>query len=168
MDIEHVDHILDLRRHQVLMDSDFPKELNGLFKGLESKGNPWNQSPRGRMDWAKDLPFPVPVIGEDVDDLSAVEYLFWVGCAGAYEDRAKATTRAVAELLHTAGVSFAVLGKGETCTGDPARRAGQRVRLPAAGPAERRDPHRGRRHQDRHQLRTLPEHAEERVPRARA
>jgi Fe-S oxidoreductase len=124
VDIEHVDHILDLRRYQVLMDSEFPKELNGLFKGLESKGNPWNMSPRGRMDWAKDLPFPVPVVGEDVEDLTEVEYLFWVGCAGAYEDRAKQTTRAVAELLHTAGVSFAVLGNGETCTGDPARRAG--------------------------------------------
>ena len=124
VDIEHVDHILDLRRYQVLMESEFPAELNGLFKGLESKGNPWNMSPRGRMDWAKDLPFPVPVVGEDVEDLGEVEYLFWVGCAGAYEDRAKKTTRAVAELLHTAGVSFAVLGKGETCTGDPARRAG--------------------------------------------
>ena len=60
----------------------------------------------------------------DVEDLDEVEYLFWVGCAGAYEDRAKKTTRAVAELLHTAGVSFAVLGDGETCTGDPARRSG--------------------------------------------
>ncbi len=124
VDIEHVDHILDLRRHQVLMDADFPKELNGLFKGLEGKGNPWGMSPRGRMDWAKDLPFKVPVVGEDVQDLTSVEYLFWVGCAGAYEDRAKKTTRAVAELLTTAGVSFAVLGNGETCTGDPARRAG--------------------------------------------
>lgn len=124
VDIEHVDHILDLRRHQVLMDADFPKELNGLFKGLESKGNPWNMSPRGRLDWAKELPFAVPVVGEDVEDLTSVEYLFWVGCAGAYEDRAKKTTRAVAELLHTAGVSYAVLGNGETCTGDPARRAG--------------------------------------------
>jgi Fe-S oxidoreductase len=124
VDIEHVDHIMDLRRYQVMMASEFPKELNGLFKGLESKGNPWNMAPRGRLDWAKDLPFPVPVVGEDVEDLTSVEYLFWVGCAGAYEDRAKKTTQAVAELLHTAGVSFAVLGKGETCTGDPARRAG--------------------------------------------
>ncbi len=124
VDIEHVDHILDMRRFQVMMESEFPKELNGLFKGLESKGNPWNMSPRGRMDWAKGLPFDVPVVGEDVEDLSEVEYLFWVGCAGAYEDRAKKTTQAVAELLNTAGVSFAVLGNGETCTGDPARRAG--------------------------------------------
>ncbi|HET9647656.1 MAG TPA: (Fe-S)-binding protein [Microlunatus sp.] len=124
VDIEHVDHILDMRRFQVLMESEFPNELNGLFKGLENKGNPWNASPRQRMDWAKSLSFDVPVVGEDVEDLSEVEYLFWVGCAGAYEDRAKKTTQAVAELLHTAGVSFAVLGNGETCTGDPARRAG--------------------------------------------
>ena len=124
VDIEHVDHILDLRRFQVMMESEFPSELNGLFKGLENKGNPWSMSPRGRMDWAKDLDFVVPVVGTDVEDLSEVEYLFWVGCAGAYEDRAKKTTRAVAELLHTAGVSYAVLGNGETCTGDPARRAG--------------------------------------------
>ena len=131
VDIEHVDHIVDLRRHQVLMESEFPSSLNGLFKGLETKGNPWNASPRTRMDWAKDLPFDVPVVGgpgeHDVEDLSGVDYLFWVGCAGAYDDRAKNTTRAVAELLHTAGVSYAVLGKGETCSGDPARRAGNEL-----------------------------------------
>lgn len=124
VDIEHVDHIMDMRRFQVMVAEEFPSELNGLFKGLEGKGNPWNLNPRGRLDWTKDLPFPVPVVGKDVDDLSEVEYLFWVGCAGAFEDRAKKTTQAVAELLHTAGVGFAVLGKGETCTGDPARRAG--------------------------------------------
>jgi len=124
VDIEHVDHIMDMRRHQVMIESEYPSELNQLFRGLESKGNPWRQNPRDRMDWAKDLPFDVPVVGEDVEDLSEVDYLFWVGCAGAYEDRAKKTTQAVAELLHTAGVSFAVLGSSETCTGDPARRAG--------------------------------------------
>ena len=106
------------------MESDFPAELNELFKGLETKGNPWSQSPRGRMDWAKGLDFPVPVVGEDVEDLTEVEYLFWVGCAGAYDDRAKKTSQAVVELLRTAGVMYAVLGNGETCTGDPARRAG--------------------------------------------
>ena len=124
VDIEHVDHIMDMRRHQVLVESDFPKELNGLYKGLENKGNPWNMSPNARMDWAKDLPFEVKQVGIDVEDLTEVEWLFWVGCAGAYEDRAKKTTQAVAELLHIAGVDFAVLGKGETCTGDPARRSG--------------------------------------------
>ncbi len=124
VDIEHVDHIIDMRRYQVLIESSFPSELNGLFKGLENKGNPWNMSPNARMDWAKDLDFEVLQVGTDVEDLDEVEWLFWVGCAGAYEDRAKKTTRAVAELLTTAGVSFAVLGDGETCTGDPARRAG--------------------------------------------
>ena len=124
VDIEHVDHIMDMRRYQVLVESNFPSELNALFKGLENKGNPWNMSPTARMDWAKDLPFEVKQVGEDVADLDEVEWLFWVGCAGAYEDRAKKTTQAVAELLDMAGVSFAVLGNGETCTGDPARRAG--------------------------------------------
>ncbi len=124
VDIEHVDHIVDMRRYQVLVESNFPSELNGLFKGLESKGNPWNMAATARMDWAKDLPFEVKVVGEDVESLDEVDWLFWVGCAGAYEDRAKKTTRAVAELLDMAGVSFAVLGNGETCTGDPARRAG--------------------------------------------
>jgi Fe-S oxidoreductase len=124
VDIEHVDEIVDMRRYQVLIESAFPAELNGLFKNLEKNANPWGMAPRMRLDWAKDLPFDVPVVGADVESLSEVDYLFWVGCAGALEDRAKRTTRAVAELLHTAGVSFAVLGDGESCTGDPARRAG--------------------------------------------
>ncbi len=124
VDIEHVDHIMDMRRHQILVESNFPAELNGLFKGLENKGNPWNMSGSARMDWAKDLPFDVKVVGDDIEDLDSVDWLFWVGCAGAYEDRAKKTTRAVAELLDMAGVTFGVLGNGETCTGDPARRAG--------------------------------------------
>ncbi len=124
VDIEHVDHIVDMRRYQVLVEANFPSELNQLFKGMESKGNPWNLSPNMRMDWAQGLDFDVPVVGEDLESLDSVDWLFWVGCAGAYEDRAKKTTRAVAELLNIAGVSFGVLGKGETCTGDSARRAG--------------------------------------------
>jgi Fe-S oxidoreductase len=124
VDIEHVDHIIDMRRYQVLVENNFPAELNQLFKGLEGKGNPWNMSATARMDWAKGLDFDVPVVGEDLESLESVDWLFWVGCAGAYEDRAKKTTRAVAELLDIAGISFGVLGNGETCTGDPARRAG--------------------------------------------
>ena len=124
VDIEHVDHIMDMRRYQLLVESNFPAELNQLFKGLENKGNPWNMSASARMDWAKGLDFEVPVVGEDLESLESVDWLFWVGCAGAYEDRAKKTTRAVAELLDLAGISFGVLGNGETCTGDPARRAG--------------------------------------------
>jgi ferredoxin len=124
VDIEHVDHIVDMRRYQVLVENSFPAELSQLFRGLEGKGNPWNMSATARMDWAKGLDFDVPVVGEDLESLESVDWLFWVGCAGAYEDRAKKTTRAVAELLNIAGISFGVLGNGETCTGDPARRAG--------------------------------------------
>ena len=124
VDIEHIDHFIDMRRYQVLIASAFPSELGGLFKNLENNQNPWGMSARARLDWAKDLPFEIKILGEDVGDATEVDYLFWVGCAGAYEDKAKKTTRAVAELLNTAGVSFAILGNGETCTGDPARRAG--------------------------------------------
>ncbi|GIG23460.1 Fe-S oxidoreductase [Cellulomonas chitinilytica] len=127
VDIEHVDTIVDMRRYQVLMESAFPKELGGTFTKLERQGNPWGLPARARLDWAKGLPFDVPVVGADVESAADVDYLFWVGCAGAYEDRAKKTTRAVAELLHTAGVTFAVLGDGESCTGDPARRAGNEL-----------------------------------------
>ncbi len=122
VDIEHIDHITDMRRFQVLIESEFPSELGGLFKNMETKGNPWGMNASSRMDWASDLPFEVKVVDGPLDD--ETEYLFWVGCAGAFEDRAKKTTQAVAELLHMAGVSFAVLGEGETCTGDSARRSG--------------------------------------------
>ncbi|OUZ09171.1 Fe-S cluster protein [Aeromicrobium sp. PE09-221] len=127
VDIEHVDHIDNMRRYQVLVESNFPTELNNIFKGLERKGNPWGMNPKNRMDWAKDLDFEVKQVGEDVESLDEVEWLFWVGCAGAFEDRAKKTTQAVAELLNIAGVDFAVLGDGETCTGDSARRAGNEI-----------------------------------------
>ncbi|MEZ7898664.1 MAG: (Fe-S)-binding protein [Flaviflexus sp.] len=127
VDIEHLDLVVGLRRHQTLMESTFPAELGKMFTGMEHKGNPWGLNPRKRLDWAKGLDFPVPQIGLDVESAEEVDYLFWVGCAGAYDDRARKTTAAVAELLHTAGVSFAVLGDGESCTGDPARRAGNEV-----------------------------------------
>ncbi|MET9628694.1 (Fe-S)-binding protein [Lentzea sp. NPDC006480] len=121
VDIEHVDHIVDMRRYQVLIESNFPSELGGMFKNLENKGNPWGQNAKDRLAWTEGLEFEVPVFDGELGD---AEYLFWVGCAGAFEDRAKKTTRAVAELLHTAGVKYTVLGPEETCTGDPARRAG--------------------------------------------
>jgi Fe-S oxidoreductase len=120
VDIEHVDHIVDMRRYQVLVESNFPAEAGVMLRNLESKGNPWGAPPNSRADWTKGLDFPVPRVGEAED----FEYLFWVGCAGAFDDGAKKTTRAVATLLHEAGVSFAILGEGETCTGDPARRMG--------------------------------------------
>lgn len=123
VDIEHIDHIVDMRRYQVLVESEFPSELSVLFKNLENKGNPWGQNAKERTSWIDELNFDIPVYGQDVDSFDGFEYLFWVGCAGAYEDRAKKTTKATAELLAAAGVKFLVLGTGETCTGDPARRA---------------------------------------------
>ncbi len=122
VDIEHIDHISDLRRHQVLIESAFPTEASSMLKNLENKGDPWGMGEARRLDWAEGLDFEVPVVDGAIG--ADVEYLFWVGCAGALEDRARKTTRAIAELLHTAGVSFAVLGPAETCTGDPARRIG--------------------------------------------
>ncbi|WP_248606207.1 (Fe-S)-binding protein, partial [Mycolicibacterium fortuitum] len=124
VDIEHIDHIVDMRRYQVMVESEFPGELGVLFKNLETKGNPWGQNAKDRTNWIDEVDFDVPVYGEDVESFDGFEYLFWVGCAGAYEDRAKKTTKAVAELLAASGVKFLVLGTGETCTGDSARRSG--------------------------------------------
>jgi Fe-S oxidoreductase len=120
VDIEHIDHIVDMRRYQVLIESSFPSEAGVMLRNLENKGNPWGAPQNTREDWTKGLDFEVPRVGE----VEEFEYLFWVGCAGAFEDRAKKTTRAVATLLNEAGVSYAILGEGETCTGDPARRIG--------------------------------------------
>ncbi|MFQ5400489.1 MAG: heterodisulfide reductase-related iron-sulfur binding cluster [Anaerolineae bacterium] len=111
--------IMDIRRDQVLMESAFPEELKGAFVGMERTGNPW-QSTESRMEWAKPLNFSVPTVQENPD----YEYLLWVGCAGAFNPDSQKTVRALATILHEAGVSFAVLGEDETCTGDSARRAG--------------------------------------------
>jgi Fe-S oxidoreductase len=126
VDIEHVDHIMGMRRYQVLIESEFPSEAGVMLRNLEHAGDPWGSGGNARTEWMKDLDFDVRVVGDDgastiPDD---IEYLFWVGCAGAVDDKAKRTTKAVATLLHEAGVSFMVLGDGETCTGDPARRLG--------------------------------------------
>jgi Fe-S oxidoreductase len=122
VDIEHIDHIVNMRRFQVLVESEFPTELGGTFRNLEKAGNPWGANRMDRNAWINECDFPVTVIDGALPD--DVEYLFWVGCAGAYEERAKKTTKAVAELLYMSGVKFGVLGARETCTGDPARRAG--------------------------------------------
>jgi len=122
VDIEHIDHIDGMRRHQVLIESAFPVEAAGMLKNLENKGDPWGMGANRRGDWIGELDFDVPVVDGKIDP--DIEYLFWVGCAGALEDRARKTTKAIATLLHTAGVRFAVLGPAETCTGDPARRIG--------------------------------------------
>ncbi len=124
VDIEHIDHIVDMRRYQVLIESAFPSEAGVMLRNIENKGNPWGLAEKGREEWMEGLDFEVrrAVPGEKLD--ADVEYLFWVGCAGALEDRSKKVTRAFAELMNVAGVEFAVLGAGETCTGDPARRLG--------------------------------------------
>jgi Fe-S oxidoreductase len=141
--IEHVDSIVEIRRNLVLEESRFPKELNTAFRAMETAGNPWGQPRSARLDWAKGL--EVPVLGRDVvsgrpletDDPPPVgraiisdgrrpggPVLYWVGCAGAFDDRNRRVVRAMAQLLRQAEVPFAVLGTGETCSGDPARRAG--------------------------------------------
>ena len=122
VDIEHIDHIDGMRRHQVLVESAFPTEATTMLNNLERRGNPWGMAEDRRADWITELDFEVPVVDGVIPD--GIEYLFWVGCAGALEDRAKKTTKAIAELLYTAGVTFAVLGPAEACTGDPARRLG--------------------------------------------
>ncbi|MFD8394892.1 (Fe-S)-binding protein [Streptomyces sp. NPDC059680] len=124
VDIEHVDHIVDMRRYQVMIESAFPSEAGTMLKNLEKKGNPWGLAKKQRLEWTKEVDFEVPVVGKDIEDLTEVEYLYWVGCAGALEDRAKKTTKAFAELLHIAGVKFAIMGGDEKCTGDSARRLG--------------------------------------------
>ncbi|MFF2726879.1 heterodisulfide reductase-related iron-sulfur binding cluster [Streptomyces sp. NPDC058008] len=124
VDIEHIDHIVDMRRYQVMIESAFPSEAGTMLKNLEKKGNPWGLAKKQRVEWTKEVDFEVPIVGKDVEDLSEVDYLYWVGCAGALEDRAKKTTKAFAELLHIAGVKFAIMGGDEKCTGDSARRLG--------------------------------------------
>src|SRR5829696_8151917 len=124
--IEHVDKIVDLRRNLVLEDSRFPQELTGAFKGMEGVGNPWGQPPTARLDWAAGLPFPVRTVADvqAAGELETLEVLYWVGCAAAFDDRNRRVARAVVTCLDAAGVSFAVLGQEESCTGDPARRMG--------------------------------------------
>jgi Fe-S oxidoreductase len=120
VNIEHVDHIMDLRQYKTMMESSFPEEAGGMLRNLENSGDPWGAGSSKRLEWADGL--DVDVVDGTLDD--DVEYLYWVGCAGAFEDRSKKTTRVVAELLNTAGVKWAVLGQAEACTGDPARRIG--------------------------------------------
>jgi Fe-S oxidoreductase len=119
VDIEHIDHIVDMRRNLVMGESRFPQEAGTLLRNLESANNPWGQAQSQRASWAEGLDVHVLADGEQ-----APEYLYWVGCAGSFDDRAKAISRAVAGLLQQAEISFAILGPRELCTGDPARRIG--------------------------------------------
>src|SRR2546426_1440256 len=114
---EHIDHIVDMRRNLVMAESRFPQEAGLLLRNLEHSSDPWGMAQSTRADWAKDLGVRILEPGDE-----APEYLYWVGCAGSFDDRARKISRAVAELLQAAGVHFAILGPRELCTGDPARR----------------------------------------------
>ena len=116
--IENVPRLVDLRRHQVLVEAAGPDEVARVFKNLETQGNPWGIGSNRRADWCAEL--DVPRASETRD----FEYLFFVGCAGAFDDRQKKVSRAIVEILRAAGVKFAILGEEETCTGDAARRLG--------------------------------------------
>jgi len=115
---EQMYDIVDIRRDQVMMKGEFPAELQTAFRGMERAGNPWGIGQDKRMDWAEGL--NVPTVSENAD----FEVLFWVGCAGSYDPAAQSTTKAMVSILEHANINYAVLGKAEKCTGDPARRAG--------------------------------------------
>jgi Fe-S oxidoreductase len=122
VDIEHVDAIVDMRRYQVLMESAFPSEAGLMLRNVENQGDPWGLGQNKRTEWTQGLDFEVPVVSGTIP--GDVDYLYWVGCAGALDERARKQVRATARLLHHAGVRFAILGPKEACTGDPARRLG--------------------------------------------
>jgi len=121
VNIEILDKILDMRRYLALMEADFPAELGKAYLSMENSSNPYGMAQADRAAWTAELDFEVPILGQDVE---TAEYLYWVGCAGSFDDRNRKVTVATARLLHEAGVSFAILGPAELCTGDPARRSG--------------------------------------------
>jgi Fe-S oxidoreductase len=116
--IENVPRLVDMRRQQVLVDASFPGEAQRAFKGIETQGNPWGLGAHRRTEWCADLDVPRAAAG------GSFEWLFFVGCAGAFDDRQRKVSRAIVRILREAGVSFAILGEEETCTGDAARRLG--------------------------------------------
>ncbi|MGH3443292.1 MAG: (Fe-S)-binding protein, partial [Nitriliruptorales bacterium] len=124
VDIGHVDMIGGMRRYKAMMESSFPQEAGAMLRNIENSGNPWGMGAQQREDWMGEMTSPPRRVSPGQPFPDDVEYLFWVGCAGATDDRAKRITRNIAELLNQAGVSYAVLGSDEVCTGDPARRLG--------------------------------------------
>ncbi len=117
--IEHVDHIVDLRRHQVMVEANFPAEAEPMLRDIERASNPWGRAQSERADWAAELGVRVLEPGD-----APPEYLYWVGCASSFDERARSAAESTATLLTRAGVDFAILGPRESCTGDPARRIG--------------------------------------------
>ena len=122
VDIEHIDTIVDMRRYEVLMESRFPTEAGLMLRNVENQGDPWGLGASKRTDWTAGIDFEVPVVSGTIPD--DIEYLYWVGCAGALDERARKGTQATARMLRQAGVTFAILGPKESCTGDPVRRLG--------------------------------------------
>ena len=120
VNIEILDKILDMRRYLSLMESNFPSELGNAYRAMENQGNPWGMNQGERADWAEGL--DVSVV--DPGDPFTAEYLYWVGCAGSFDDKNKKVTQAMAKLLRRAGIEVAILGPSEMCTGDSARRSG--------------------------------------------
>jgi Fe-S oxidoreductase len=124
VNIEHIDAIVDMRRNLLMSESRFPREMQSALQNMETTGNPWGQPPQARLEWmkgsARQESLEIPHVSEAPD----ADVLLWVGCAGAFDDRNKGVVYALARLLQMAGVSFAVLGGDEVCTGDPARRMG--------------------------------------------
>jgi Fe-S oxidoreductase len=117
---EQMLHIIDVRRERVLTAAEFPSGLKNSFNHMERAGNPWGISADERLVWTKDLPFPVPTTEKN----SAPDVLYWVGCAVSFDPRAQKIARSLAEILNSAGLNWAVLGREEKCTGDLARRTG--------------------------------------------
>jgi len=122
VDIEHVDAIIDMRRYEVLMESRFPSEASLLLRNMENQGDPWGLGASKRTEWLSALDFDVPIVDGVIPD--DVEYLYWVGCAGSLDERGRKQVESTARMMHRAGVTFAILGPRESCTGDPARRMG--------------------------------------------
>jgi len=121
MGIEHIVDIVGMRQHQLMEAEEFPAEFTTLFNNLERQGNPWGQAQSTRADWAKGL--EVKTLSQ-IEDINEIDVLYWVGCAGSYDDNAKKVATAFSKLMHAAGMRFAILGKEEKCCGDPARRCG--------------------------------------------
>ena len=121
VNIEILDKILDMRRYLTLMESDFPAELGNTYRSMENSGNAYGLNQGDRGDWAEQLEgVEIVEAGSPLDH----EYLYFVGCAGSFDDRNKKTSRALAKLLQRAGIDFAILGPSELCNGDQARRSG--------------------------------------------
>ena len=165
VNIEILDKILDMRRYKSLMESDFPAELGNTYRSMENSSNVYGMNQGERGDWAAELE------GVDIVDAGSGpldhEYLYWIGCAGSFDDRNKKTSRAVAKLLQRAGIDFAILGPSELCTGDPARRSGNEYIFQMLAMQNIESLDGLRREEDHHAVPALLQHAQERVPAAR-